>query len=280
MDSLLSALVESDLDTRVVEADPLAEEELLGVHDREFIAHTRETCERLDHDEEWFPEDLEREHSLDTSAPLLRSTHGCALAAAGCAAEAARRVLAGETIAYALCRPPGHHADRRHRGGVCYFNNAAVAADLLAARGRVGVIDLDLHYGNGSVAILGDRREVRVVSVHASTDVAYPFAGGEASPTSLPLGRGAGDEVFLAAVDEAVSRIAAFHPEHLVVSIGYDGHREDPDNDVLRLTDAAFSGAGARLAGCRMPIVLVQEGGYNAATIGALAIAFCRGLRR
>ena len=278
LDALVEALAASALPVRLEKPPPLPEAELLRVHDPDYVAHTRQTCARLGPAEEWFPTDLEAEHSLDASAPLFRETHACALAAAGCAARVAHLLLSGEPLAYALCRPPGHHADRRRRGGVCYYNNAALAADLLSCAGRVAVLDLDLHYGNGTIDILQSRPEVRLVSIHASTEIAYPFAAGGSSAASIPLSADSGDGEFLDAVDDALTRLAAFSPAHLVVSIGYDGHIDDPDNDVLQLTDAAFAGAGERLAALRVPTALIQEGGYNPATIGRLSACFCQPL--
>jgi acetoin utilization deacetylase AcuC-like enzyme len=280
IEALRDTLIASGLNIRVERAEPCSELELGRVHDAALIEHTREVCASLAPDEEWFPENLARDHALDTYSPLYRETHGCALGAAGCAAAAARAVAGGEGVAYALCRPPGHHADRYRRGGVCYYNNAALAADILGENARVAVLDLDLHFANGTESILEAHPRARCWSIHASTRAAYPFSGGGASPQNLPLSPGTGDEGFLAALDEALGRIATFAPESLVVSVGYDGHRLDPDNDVLDLSEGAYAAAGERVSEFDGPIVLIQEGGYHPETIGVLATSFCTPLDR
>ncbi|MGH3119130.1 MAG: hypothetical protein ACRDQ2_18840 [Gaiellales bacterium] len=274
IEALREGLV-SVLDVHVEQAEPCPESELIRVHDPSLVRHTRDVCASLAPGQEWFPEIFPRDHALDTYSPLYRETHRCALAAAGCAAAAARAIKAGERIAYALSRPPGHHADRFHRGGICYYNNAALAADMLADDVRVAVLDLDMHFANGTQSILESHPRARCWSIHASTETAYPFSGGEASELNLPLLPGSGDDAFLGALDDALVRIASFRAEYLVVSIGYDGHHLDPDNDVLTLSDQVYENVGRRLASFDRPILLVQEGGYRPETISDLAVSLC-----
>jgi acetoin utilization deacetylase AcuC-like enzyme len=228
-----------------------------------------------------------------TTSPIGAGTWSAILGAAHCALEAAQTLLEGERLAYALCRPPGHHAYRDIGAGFCYVNNAALAADHLARTlGRVAVLDIDVHHGNGTQGLFYERADVLFVSVHADPDHGYPFYAGRSDETgtgagagynlNLPLPPGTRDAGWLPAIDRGLQRIREFAPAALVVSLGFDAHERDP-SALLSVSTEGFRGAGqaigAALAGSHLPCVLIQEGGYAIDCLGANLSAFLNGLR-
>ena len=217
-------------------------------------------------------------HMTDTSCPIGPHTWGAAYASAQTALEAAEAVRGGARAAYALCRPPGHHAFAELAGGFCYLNNSAIAAQYLTDRGaRVAILDVDLHHGNGTQGIFYDRGDVLTVSIHADPIRYYPFFWGYAAETgegpgeganlNLPLERGTGDAGFLAALDTALARVAAFAPTHLVLALGLDAYEGDPFAG-LAVTTPGFGQIGRAIAALGLPTVIVQEGGYLCPELG------------
>ena len=226
------------------------------------------------------PENLVRQagyYCFETQTPIVAGTWVAACEAAGCALTGADLIMAGEQVVYALCRPPGHHAARDLYGGYCYLNNAAIAAMHLAQSGRVTVLDVDFHHGNGTQAIFYASEMVQFVSLHADPNAAYPFysgygkekgeGSGEGTTQNFLLPRGTNDGEYLYALDCAGSVIAEFNPEYLVVSLGVDIYEEDPLS-TFAVSRAAFEAIGRRLGTMNFPILLVQEGGYNLDAIG------------
>ena len=221
--------------------------------------------------------------AFDTMTPVGPGTWAAARAAVDCALTAVDLVTRRDQhAAYALCRPPGHHATRSAYGGSCYLNNAAVAAEALraAGHGRVAVIDIDAHHGNGTASIFYDRADVLYGSVHVDPGAGwFPHVVGFADETGAGAGAGAtvniplppetADEPWL----EGVGALADATREHdstaLVVSLGVDAAADDP-NSPLRITEAGYRRAGEMLDALGLPTVLVQEGGYVLGTLGAL----------
>ncbi|HWC42554.1 MAG TPA: histone deacetylase family protein [Actinomycetota bacterium] len=224
---------------------------------------------------------------FDTATPLVAGSFAAALAAADAALTAADLVAGGEPAAYALCRPPGHHAGPGYYGGFCLLNNAAIAARRLAALGRVAVVDVDFHHGNGTQDIFWEDAQVLYVSLHGDPAGHYPFFTGAADETgggpgagttrNLPLPDGTGDDAYLAALDEAMAAVAAFDPAVLVVSAGFDTFEDDPIG-AFGVTTGGFARIGAALAAAGRPLVVVQEGGYAVEALGANAVALMRGM--
>jgi acetoin utilization deacetylase AcuC-like enzyme len=226
-------------------------------------------------------------HMADTACPISAGTWPAALASAHVAVAAARDVLAGAPAAYALCRPPGHHAFADMAGGFCYVNNTSVAAqELRAHHARIAILDVDLHHGNGTQGIFYGRDDVLTVSLHADPVRFYPFFWGHADERgegpglgynlNLPLARGTGDDEYILALERALHRIRAFAPGALVVALGLDAHKDDPLAG-LALTTDGFAHIGAAVAGLGLASVLVQEGGYLTAALGTNLQAFLRG---
>ena len=222
--------------------------------------------------------------TADTACPIAAETWSAAIGAAACAIAAADAAAAGET-AYALTRPPGHHAYRARAGGHCYLNNAAIAAQRLARHGaaRVAVLDIDSHHGNGTQGIFWDREDVLFVSVHGDPNSYYPWYVGHADEygggfgydcnQNLPLPMGTGDEGWLDALDTGLATIRRFGADGLVLSLGFDASKDEPLN-FLRVTPDGFARAAQRIAALRLPAAIVQEGGYNTDTLGALLQGF------
>jgi len=220
-------------------------------------------------------------YTFDASTPILEGTWRAALAAADCALTAADLLLGGDRAAYALCRPPGHHAGRSFSGGYCYVNSAAVAAAALReAAGPVAILDLDYHHGNGTQSIFWDDPTVLYASLHADPDLEYPYFTGRAdergageSVLNLPLPFDTEDDAYLETAQGALERIAEHAPEALIVSLGLDGHEDDPMGR-FSLTDEAFRALGTMVAGLGPPILVVQEGGYALDSLGRVVRAF------
>lgn len=225
-------------------------------------------------------------YAFDIEAPFYEGTWDAAYWSAQCAVSAAQAVLAGERAAYALSRPPGHHASGEQTGGFCYLNNAAIAARVLqqgAAR-RVAILDIDHHHGNGTQEIFYTDPTVLYVSLHAHPDHEYPFywgaaeergeGAGEGFNLNCPLPPGAGDDAYLAALARALAAIHAFAPEALVLSLGLDAAEGDPAALAgLAVTTAGFRAIGRAIAGLGTPTVIVQEGGYRLDTLAQNALA-------
>ena len=218
-------------------------------------------------------------YAFDAGSPIVEGTWQAARAAAHCALTAADLVAAGERSAYALCRPPGHHAGRAMFGGYCFLNNAALAAQRLrdAGMARVAVLDVDYHHGNGTQDIFWERDDVLFVSIHGDPDTEYPFylgyadergaGAGEGFNHNFPLPRGTDWTRYAEALDQALERIAGHAPQALVVSLGVDMFEGDPISQ-FKLRSDDFPRLGARIAALGLPTVLVQEGGYAVAEIG------------
>ena len=196
-------------------------------------------------------------------------------------------LLKGEPVAYALCRPPGHHAYADQAGGFCYLNNAALATHRLQAalRDRVALLDLDYHAGHGSQDIFYERADVLTLSLHADPAWEYPFFSGHAHETgagagrgchrNLPLPRDTDDAHYLRTLDEALLALAAQGPAALVVSMGFDIYIDDPLGR-FRITRVGLHAIAERVADLRLPTVLVLEGGYHTADLGENAVTFLR----
>ncbi len=226
-------------------------------------------------------------HMADTACPISAETFDSACWSAWSAVAAAEAVQSGEASAYALCRPPGHHAFADVAGGFCFLNNSAIAAHhLLKSAARVAILDVDLHHGNGTQGIFYARPDVLTVSLHADPIRFYPFFWGHASERgegpglgynlNLPLPRKSADAAFLDALSAALQRIEAFAPDALVVALGLDAFEGDPFGG-LSVTTPGFSRIAEAIAGLGLPTVIVQEGGYLCDALGANLTAFLTG---
>ena len=273
-----------------------------AVHDPDFVRYLKRVCEHTPDGKSVYPYVFPirnatrppRELSvragyycIDTFTPLNRNAFLAARRAVDCALTAADAVLAGRRVAYALVRPPGHHAERRVFGGFCYFNNTAVAAEYLSQLGTVAILDIDYHHGNGQQDIFYERPDVFTVSIHGDPDVAYPYFSGFAGETGAAAGEGynlniplpetqRGDQ-YRVALTRALQAIRDFGPACLVVALGLDPAKGDPTGTWV-LTPADFRENGRLIGALSLPTLVVQEGGYRTRTLGVNARHFFQGL--
>jgi acetoin utilization deacetylase AcuC-like enzyme len=228
------------------------------------------------------------QYSMDASTPIAEGTWESAYWSAQTALTALEAVLAGERAAFALCRPPGHHAGADYMGGYCYLNNAAVAAEAAraAGTGRVAILDVDYHHGNGTQDIFLERGDVFFASIHADPRTDYPFfwghseergiGAGEGATLNLPLPHGTRMGDYEAALDRALEAIAGFGPGLLVCSFGADTFAGDPICS-FALETADYAPVARRIASLGLPTLIVMEGGYAVDALGANVAAFLSG---
>lgn len=273
-----------------------------AVHDRDFVAYLKKICLEQEKDTPVYPyvfpirnatrppKDLSVRagyYCIDTFTPLSRNAWLAARRAVDCALTAADEVLQGRRIAYSLVRPPGHHAERRSFGGFCYLNSTAVAANYLSRFGKVAILDIDYHHGNGQQEIFYDRADVLTVSIHCHPRIAYPYFSG--FPEETGRGPGEGFNVNYAlpetvdgpawreTLQKATRRIQSFDPAFLVVALGLDTARGDPTGS-WSFSSKDFEENGKRVAALGLPTLVVQEGGYDSRVLGNNARQFFTGL--
>ncbi|MGF1649303.1 MAG: histone deacetylase family protein [Hyphomicrobiaceae bacterium] len=220
----------------------------------------------------------------DMACAIGEGTWRAAYASAQAAIGAAEAVLAGEREALALCRPPGHHAYQDRASGFCFLNNAAIATEVLRRRfQRVAVLDFDTHHGDGTQAIFFQRPDVFVGSAHTDPSNYYPFftgyreetgfGAGDKSNLNIPLPPGSDDETFYEANQKLIVAALAFGADALVISAGWDAHRDDPLSK-LQVTTDAFRRLGRLYGELPFPTVIMQEGGYSIGAIETVAPLF------
>lgn len=224
----------------------------------------------------------------DGSCPIGEHTWQAAYWSAQSAVAAAHAVIEGDQAAYALCRPPGHHARAEAAGGFCYLNNAAIAAQVLRGKfDKVAVLDTDMHHGQGIQEIFYERNDVLYVSIHGDPTNFYPVAAGFDDETgagagagfnlNLPMAHGASEADFLACMDQAATALHAFAPDVLVLSLGFDIYENDPQSKV-HVSHEGFYLLGQRIKALDLPCVVIQEGGYDIATLDENASRFFAGM--
>ena len=280
------------------------EEPIREVHDPDFVDYLARVCRKLPPEEAIYPyvfpirypdrKPVDEEvqagyYCIDTFTPLMRNAYIAARAAVDAALTGAELVEAGERLVYAVCRPPGHHAERRVYGGFCYFNNAAVAAHRLSKRGRVALLDIDFHHGNGTQDIFWRRADVFTASIHGDPSYAYPyFAGfrdeigegeGEGFNLNVPLPEDIEDDAYLAELERVLWRIAEYEPWVLVLSLGLDIAKGDPTG-AWRISPDGFERIGSVIGSLGLPTLVVQEGGYDSRVLGRNARRFITGLQQ
>jgi acetoin utilization deacetylase AcuC-like enzyme len=227
-------------------------------------------------------------YAMDACSPISSGTWTAAYWNAQTALSGLHAVLAGDRSAFALCRPPGHHAGADYVGGYCYLNTAAIAAEAAIAAGgkRVAILDVDYHHGNGTQDIFWTRGDVLFVSIHADPATDYPFYWGHADETgegdgegatlNLPLPQGTRLKEFERALGTALNRVAAYAPDLLICSYGADTYAGDPISH-FAIETADYAAIAARIAELRLPTLIVMEGGYAVDALGANVASFLSG---
>ncbi|HRX39285.1 MAG TPA: histone deacetylase family protein [Parvularculaceae bacterium] len=263
-----------------------------AVHDKRMIAFLKETAEKIAPKRILYPEIFPLRHAdrlpqnwemragyfcIDTSTPLTSAVYPAARRSVDAAISGARLIEAGKSkLVYAVVRPPGHHAERRVFGGFCYFNNAAIAANHLSKKGKVAVLDIDHHHGNGTQDIFYERADVLTVSIHGHPESSYPFFAGFEDERgagdglgfnrNYPIKPGVDDAGYLSVLGRALRRIEKFAPAFLVVSFGADIMKGDPTGAFFVTADG-MRRIGAEIGALKVPTLIVQEGGYNLANL-------------
>ncbi len=218
-------------------------------------------------------------YSIDAAAPITAGTWTAACASANVALTGQAHVAEGARAAFSLCRPPGHHAAADTIGGYCYLNNAAIAAQAFrdGGAGRVAVLDVDYHHGNGTQAIFYDRADVQFLSLHGDPCQEYPYflgyadepgdGAGEGANHNYPMRWGTEWPAYREALEDACGKIAAYGPDALVVSLGVDTFKDDPISK-FRLESENYLEVGAMIAALGRPTLFAMEGGYAVDEIG------------
>lgn len=225
------------------------------------------------------------QYSFDTATPIGPGTWDAAYWSAQTALAALHALLGGDRTAFALTRPPGHHAGADYCGGYSYLNSAAIAAEAALAAGarQVAILDLDYHHGNGTQDIVAGRSEIAFASIHADPAMDYPYFWGHADESAgnilnLPLPRGTGWSDYEPALIRALDWLATAAPDLMVVSYGADTFAGDPIS-YFQLQTADYTPMARRIAALAVPTLVVMEGGYAIDALGANVAAFLSGFR-
>jgi acetoin utilization deacetylase AcuC-like enzyme len=272
------------------------------VHDHRFVEFLKKVCANVEPGESVYPyvfpirnktrppKELPIRagyYCIDTFTPLNENAYFAAKRAVDCALSAARKVLEGYRLAYALLRPPGHHAETGAFGGFCYFNSAAISAHYMSAFGKVAVLDIDYHHGNGTQDVFRRRSDVLTLSIHGHPHFAYPYFSGFDDErgegpglgfnVNYPLPEHVTGEQYRQSLAKALRRIARYKANVLIVALGLDTAKGDPTG-TWSLLPKDFRSNGRMIGSLRLPTLVVQEGGYRIRTLGTNARYFFLGL--
>jgi len=285
-----------------IRARHFPEKHIKAVHAADFVEYLKRMCQTLEAGKSVYPYVFPIRNAtrppkempvragyycIDTFTPLNHNAYKAAKGAVDCALTAANEILAGYRISYALVRPPGHHAESRVFGGFCYFNSSSVAANYLSRQGRVAVLDIDYHHGNGTQDIFYRRDDVLTISIHGHPSFAYPYFSGFAEELgedkgqgytrNYPLAEDLDGEGYRPILERALKRIQKFKPKFLVLALGLDTVRKDPTG-TWSLSAADLKRNGLMIGSLQLPTLVVQEGGYRSRSLGANARNFFLGL--
>lgn len=299
--SLLREINKTDLFQNIV-PQHFSEHYITDVHDTRMFNYFKKVCSNLPQGKSVYPyvfpirnaarppKELSVRagyYCIDSFTPLNQNAFLAAKRAVDCAVTSTKKLLEGHHFAYAMVRPPGHHAETRAFGGFCYFNSAAISAHYLSKLGKVSILDVDYHHGNGTQEIFYERDDVLTISLHGHPNMTYPYfsgfeeekgAGrGEGYNVNVPLPENMGGERYLGHLSAVVKRITRFSPRFLVLALGLDTAKGDPTGTWL-LTPDDFEAMGRVIAELGFPTLIVQEGGYDTGVLGRNARRFFTGL--
>lgn len=300
IDALLASAEQSGIFKRINIREH-GEKPILDVHDNSFVHYLKTVCAKLKNEQPVYPDTFPIRRSdkkpkelavqagyycLDTGTPLYKNAYIAARTAVDTALTAADEMLAGVGMAYAACRPPGHHAGKKFYGGFCYFNNSAIAAKYLSVHARVAILDIDFHHGNGTQNIYYDSNEVLTVSIHGHPDYSYPYFSGYKNEAGEGMGTGynhnfpllssINNEKYFSVLKQALDIINQFSVEILIVNLGYDILKGDPTGN-FTLSPQDLYTVARNIALFKKPVLIIQEGGYNLRNIKNASLSFFNG---
>lgn len=302
IDTILKELDKTGLFYKVTPRH-FSERYIKAVHDSRFVEYFKKVCANLEPGQSIYPYVFPIRNAtrppkelpiragyycIDTFTPINGNAYLAAKRATDCTLTAAEQILEGHRLAYALVRPPGHHAGRRSFGGFCYFNSAAIATQYLSAYGKVTILDIDYHHGNGQQDIFYERPDVLTISIHRHPRFAYPYFSGFADEKGNGAGKGYNINIPLLPEDfdgkryqqvlsEVLKRIVRFRPQFLIVALGLDTAKEDPTGSWSLEADD-FEAVGKMIGSLHLPTLITQEGGYDTRVLGINARRFFTGL--
>jgi acetoin utilization deacetylase AcuC-like enzyme/GNAT superfamily N-acetyltransferase len=287
---------------KTVPVKHFSDRHIKAVHDHQFVEYLKRICTVISPDRSIYPYVFPIRNSarppkelpvragyycIDTFTPLNGNAYLAAKRAVDCALTGVAGILEGQRLVYALVRPPGHHAERRSFGGFCYFNSCAIAAHCLSSHGKVAILDVDYHHGNGQQDIFYSRSDVMTISIHGHPHFAYPYFSGFKDETGTDAGKGFNVNFPLpehmdgtgynGVLKKALDLVRKFSPAFLVIALGLDTAKGDPTG-TWNLQARDFYSNGRLLGELELPTLVIQEGGYNHRNLGINARCFFEGL--
>ena len=285
-----------------VKRNKYSEKHIYAIHDRLYVDYLKRVIEKIKNDSSIYPyvfpirnkskppKELEVKAGyfcIDTFTPINKNAYSAAITGVNCSLTGADCLLAGEKYCYVLTRPPGHHAERSSFGGFCYFNNVAIAANYLSNFGKVAILDIDYHHGNGQQDIFYHRNDVFTLSIHGHPSFAYPYFSGFKDEIgegvgigynfNIPLEEKITAEKYLEKLSQALLKIKRYKPEFLLVALGLDTAKNDPTG-TWELRKEDFKQIGNQITALKFPTLIIQEGGYDNRSLGNNAKSFFEGL--
>ncbi len=306
--NVFKALSEQD-SSEIIQPDHFDDEILLRIHDPDYLRFLKNVWQEWEAsnekginarpdtfvgagmrhaDTECIAGKLGR-YSFDATSPFVAGSWQAIRTSANVALTGAEIVKGGERMAFAACRPPGHHATTRCCGGYCYLNNNSLAAQSLLDGGakKVAILDVDYHHGNGTQSIFYERSDVLTISLHADPKIEYPYflgyadergeGQGDGYNVNYPLPFGTGWASYSVALANALDQVRRFAPDALVVALGLDTFAGDPTTFFEIATDE-FQSMGALISTLNLPTLVVLEGGYSTEWIGLNTLRFLKGI--
>ena len=302
LEVILKTLKKRGYDSNIIKPRKYSISHILKVHDKRMVKHIKSCADLKDGEAihaHVFPYRVYGAHPktnlrlagyfcFDVGTQIVKHTYEAAKTAVDCSLHGAELILNGkENVVFALTRPPGHHADHKIYGGYCYFNNAAIAASHMSLKGRVVVVDLDFHHGNGTQSIFYETPNVYFISIHGNPANHYPYCCGfknergaklgEGLNLNIPLPTGTGDNEYRIKLKKICRIISRWKPDYLVLSVGFDTFKDDPLGD-FNLTSPFYKEMGEIFVSLGIPLLACLEGGYAIKALGTNVANFCDGL--
>ncbi|MBN2545766.1 MAG: histone deacetylase family protein [Spirochaetes bacterium] len=299
--SILNEIEKSDLFLRL-KSEHYHVKHIKEVHEIDFFNYLKKVCKNVEPNRSVYPYVFPIRNSarmpkelpiragyycIDTFTPINKNAFSAAIHAVDCALSGADKILENHQLVYVLVRPPGHHAERKAFGGFCYFNSSAIAAHYLSNFGKVAMLDIDYHHGNGQQDIFYSRNDVLTISIHGHPSFAYPYFSGFSDEkgegegfgfnNNFPLPEKIDKAKYFETLKTALKKIKKFKPDFLVVPFGLDTAKGDPTGTWL-LTAESFKEIGLLIGKLKLPTLVVQEGGYRTKVLGINALSFFNGL--